>query len=71
LQHFDAGKEGLMALLLQLVRADLVTRLSETHLNVLISQLEGELLRNDVVRKELTTKANEFVKQLGATGKEG
>ena len=60
-----------MALLLQLVRSDLVARLNETHLNVVIAQLEGELLRNDVVRKELTGKANEFIKQLGATGKEG
>jgi hypothetical protein len=57
-----------MALLLQLVRADLVSRLSEVQVNVLISQLEGELLRNEVVRKELSGKANEFVKTLQQGG---
>lgn len=57
-----------MALLLQLVKMDQVARLSEVQVNVLISQLETELLRNDVIKRELTGKANEYMKALGGGG---
>jgi hypothetical protein len=54
-----------MALLLQSVKWDVLRKLTETQVTLLNAHLEAELQTNDVIKRELATKASEAMKQLG------
>ena len=54
-----------MAILSQIVPANVLAKLSETHLTLLNSHLEAELLQNASIKQALTSKANEILKTMG------
>ena len=54
-----------MALLSQLVAANVLSKLSDTHISILNAHLEAELLHNAAVKNALTGKAAEVLKSMG------
>jgi len=54
-----------MAILTQLVKADVLAKLSEAQITVLNSHIEAELLQNAAVKQALTAKATDVLKTLG------
>ncbi len=63
-----------MVLLASTLDKNLVARLDRHQLELVNSLIEAEVLRNDAVRKQLTTKVNEVLRGFGiqeAGGKTG
>jgi hypothetical protein len=55
----------LAASTIKAVRSDLLTRLEPHHLDLVSSLIEGEVLQNAAIKKQLQSKVNETLKSFG------
>ena len=54
-----------MALLSQLIKPDVLSKLSESQITMLNSSVEAELIQNTAIRKALGGKVTEVLKGMG------
>jgi hypothetical protein len=58
-------RRGAMALLSQLIKPDVLSKLSESQITMLNSSVEAELVQNTAIRTALGGKVTELLKGMG------